>query len=139
MATIQLERKLKSKVFIDTLFLHKNPNLDPCWLWIGHRQKDGYGVIKVGNEALLAHRVSYELFKGELLHNLEIDHLCRIRCCVNPLHLEQVTHAVNMSRSPTQYLTRVTHCPKGHEYNLVNSRLYQGYFICRLCDRERRK
>jgi len=45
-----------------------------------------------------AHRVSYALLKGPLVDGLDLDHLCRVRPCVNPDHLEQVTHLVNMLR-----------------------------------------
>lgn len=73
---------------------------DACWIWEASKRPPGYG--QMGNSCgspLAAHRVSYWLFKGPLIEGLEIDHLCRNRACVNPSHLEQVPHIVNVRRS----------------------------------------
>lgn len=69
-----------------------------CWLWTAYCMPSGYGQLKAGKGMKYAHRLSYEHFKGTIPEDLEIDHLCRTRCCVNPDHLEAVPHAVNMSR-----------------------------------------
>jgi hypothetical protein len=66
-----------------------------CWLWVSSWRRDGYGHIDFRS----AHRLSYEMHKGPISKGLEIDHLCRTPCCVNPCHLETVTHAVNVRRS----------------------------------------
>ncbi len=77
------------------------PDLGPCWLWIGSINGHGYGRIGVGGKfgpAVLAHRVSYELKNGLIPNGLTIDHLCRVRACVNPSHLEAVSLAENKRR-----------------------------------------
>lgn len=73
-----------------------------CWLWAGAIKSDGYGIINFGRRGvgnLLAHRASWLIHKGSLPpKDLDLDHLCRVRCCVNPTHLEPVTRAVNLKR-----------------------------------------
>jgi len=79
-------------------FLNKIYKTEFCWIWLGTKQLKtlkGYGLC--GNK--LAHRMSYELFKGRIPDWLEIDHLCRNKCCVNPEHLEAVTHSENLKRN----------------------------------------
>jgi HNH endonuclease len=71
----------------------------PCWVWQRSVQKGrGYGKITVGSKKLFAHRVVWERHKGPIPEGLELDHLCRNPPCVNPDHLEPVTHAINMKR-----------------------------------------
>lgn len=74
--------------------------VDPsgCWIWTGVVGKNGYGRMGWRGRFLGAHRVSYALLKGSLVEGLQIDHLCRVRSCVNPDHLEQVTPQVNIQR-----------------------------------------
>lgn len=111
-----------------------------CWLWQGKLTDRGYGTIKVGGKHgknCRAHRVSYELFVGPIPAGLTIDHLCRNRSCVNPLHLEPVTQGENTRRSPytlaSIHASR-THCPHGHEYTEENTYLYNGRRSCRPCN-----
>lgn len=73
---------------------------DGCWQWIGTLNRKGYGRFSLKQRALSAHRFSYELFCESIPADLEIDHLCRNRACVNPDHLEPVTHRTNVLRSP---------------------------------------
>lgn len=70
-----------------------------CWLWIGTLDYFGYGVLHVKRKNIKAHRVSYALHKGPTIKGLEIQHSCDVRCCVNPDHLSQDTHAKNMRSS----------------------------------------
>ena len=69
-----------------------------CWLWAGFCNPGGYGKFTAGPKNEYAHRLSYRLFVGEIPQGLELDHLCRVRCCVNPSHLEPVTKSVNAIR-----------------------------------------
>ena len=102
-----------------------------CWLWTGYVSPSGYGVI--GDQ--LAHRLFYESLVGVVPDGLELDHLCRVTCCVNPSHLEPVTHRENMLRgiSPTAQNAVKTHCNRGHELVGANLRLQDGKRSCKAC------
>jgi len=76
----------------------------PCWIWQHGRAKAGYGLIKERGTIVTAHRVYYRRFKGEIPEGLQLDHLCRVRECVNPDHLEAVTNAENSRRG---WMTRL--------------------------------
>lgn len=116
-----------------------------CWLWLGHVAKNGYGRMTVGHDldegakTSSAHKVSYEYFVGPVPEGKILDHICRIRCCVNPEHLEPVTHQINVRRgmlSETNKLrfSRQTHCKKGHLLSGENLRLTKiGFRLCRIC------
>lgn len=69
-----------------------------CWLWTG-AQSHGYGVIRINGKNRPAHRLALEAVRGPFSEQ-DTDHKCRTQCCVNPAHLEAVTHAENMRRSP---------------------------------------
>jgi hypothetical protein len=70
-----------------------------CWLWQGNIHPDkGYGIMRRGGLTRRAHRFFYETLVGPVPDGLELDHLCRVRHCVNPDHLEPVTHAENLRR-----------------------------------------
>ncbi len=70
-----------------------------CWIWTGATGRHGYGGVKVGGRNMVAHRAVYLLIRGEIPAGLVLDHLCNVKRCVNPDHLEPVTQAVNMQRS----------------------------------------
>lgn len=111
-----------------------------CHEWTGALTGPGYGQISVRrSKSALAHRVAWELFKGDIPEGLCIDHLCRNRKCVNVEHMELVTLGENNLRgeSPPALNARKTHCPKGHEYadnNVIRDK--RGYRRCRVCARE---
>ena len=103
-----------------------------CWLWIGNLESKGYGKFYIGGRPKKAHRISYELAKGPIPAGLEPDHKCRVRCCVNPDHLEAVTHRENMKRGVFPQSSR-THCPSGHPYDESNTYIKKGLRSCRAC------
>jgi len=82
------------------------PELGPCLLWQGHVNKQtGYGMVGLQDRTCLAHRVAWEDEYGDIPTGLELDHLCRVRHCVRPSHLEPVTHAENQRRAARTRLT----------------------------------
>lgn len=108
----------------------------PCWLWLGRCNHDGYGVLYAERRNRRAHHVVYELIVGPLPEGLEADHLCRVRHCVNPRHLEWVTHTVNVQRgeAPSAQLGRQTACKNGHPFTPENTYARaDGSRRCRLC------
>lgn len=71
-----------------------------CWLWTASLNNFGYGNFSLHGKPTLAHRAAWEIYVAPIPAGLHIDHLCRVRHCVNPEHLEVVTRAENMRRSP---------------------------------------
>lgn len=106
-----------------------------CWLWSKAEQTNGYGVMGVKGIQRYAHRLAYAEFKGPIPDDLHIDHLCRVRCCINPDHLEAVTCKENIYRGAGLAASnvRLTHCKYGHEYTRENTRFYRGVRHCRKC------
>lgn len=105
-------------------FWAKVDKTDGCWLWKGQRfVSSGYGQFSVGGRARVAHKVAYQWLVGPVPDGLELDHLCRVRHCVNPSHLEAVTHQENTLRGvgPTAANALKTHCPAGHPYDEANT------------------
>ncbi len=103
-----------------------------CWLWTARLSHNGYG--RFVNQA--AHRTAYEMLVGPIPEGMQLDHLCRVRRCVNPSHLEPVTPRENLMRSENQVAKHAakTHCPHGHPYSGRN--LYispRGHRVCRAC------
>lgn len=77
----------------------------PCLIWQGNPMGTGYGTTWQGEKKMLAHRWMYEQTYGPIPDGLVIDHLCRVRLCVNPDHLEPVTDAENIRRGERVKLT----------------------------------
>lgn len=94
-----------------------------CVLWSGALTRKGYGQTSVGGKSAAVHRLIYVHFKGPIPDGLEIDHLCRVRNCANPDHLEAVTHQENLRRggSPVGVNAQRTHCVNGHEFSPENT------------------
>lgn len=116
-----------------------------CIEWIAARYWHGYGHFHSTQTAdaksrdIYAHRWSYEYHVGPIPEGLHIDHLCRNRLCVNPAHLEPVTHRVNTLRGIGFAAVNAakTHCANGHPYDQGNTYTDpKGYRHCRTCRRE---
>lgn len=121
--------------FNEALFWSKVDKTDTCWLWTGYLNRDGYGEYKSDYLVTrLVHRISYGLDTGSLPKNLQLDHLCRNRHCVNPDHMEPVTGIVNTRRSNVGlHESSKTECPHGHPYDDENTLHYRGKRFCRTC------
>ena len=119
----------------------------PCWIWTASKFPQGYGQFTLKRSdgswrSTNAHRVSYMHWKGEIPNGFEVDHLCRVRACVNPKHLEVVTGRTNILRgkSPAAKAAKATHCIRGHEFSMENTYLIKtGGRMCRLCTHIRKK
>lgn len=110
-----------------------------CLLWTGMVSKTtGYGRLASMPREILAHRFAYERAHGPIPDGLTIDHLCRVRPCVNPEHMEAVTSGVNVLRgeSPWAKNARKTHCVRGHAFDEANTLHLRGQRRCRACARE---
>jgi hypothetical protein len=132
---MNLPARLQSKIFVQ----------GDCWIWTAARDRRGYGRVWWEDGTKFAHRVVYTLLVGD--PGPELDHLCRNPACVNPAHLEPVTHAVNVSRGTAPSVLSAKYavsrtCPQGHP--LSGENLYLHYSAkwqrlnrqCRRCRRD---
>lgn len=129
----KLPQRIQKKIRIDP---------DGCWRWLGIRHQ-GYGWTRAPHSGPMsnAHRVVYEMVFGTLPQGLHVDHLCRVKECVNPDHLEAVSPRVNILRGegiPAKN-ARKTHCLRGHPLSGANLYVYKGGRWCRECRRERNR
>lgn len=115
-----------------------------CWIWLNAVHiKNGYGHLskKLNGQQYnyRAHRLAYELYKAPIPDGMVIDHKCRVRCCVNPDHLEVVTQRENTIRGEgfPGFRHRQTHCVHGHLLEGQNVYSYRGYRQCRACNKIR--
>ncbi len=116
------------------------PDLGPCWIWLGKLDGHGYGQISEGgrqSKKVSVHSLVYKWLVGPITDGLEPDHLCRIRRCCNPEHLDPVTRRENVLRgeSPAARNARKTHCVNGHPFDEANTivRAKGRGRECRIC------
>jgi hypothetical protein len=113
---------------------------DECWVWMANAPH-GYGQFWLDGGQRYAHRLAYEYVIGPIPEGMELDHRCRNKLCVNPAHLDAVTHGENMWRGVR---AKATHCKHGHEYTPENTYMGprkngQTFRVCRTCIRERQR
>lgn len=107
-----------------------------CWRWQWQINSFGYAIIGYKGKQICAHVLSYLLHKGEIPEGFDVDHLCSNKACVNPDHLEAVTHQVNVARGSLK--KRQSHCHRGHLLegdNLGSSKNNLRY--CKQCNRDK--
>lgn len=107
-----------------------------CWLWKASVQPAGYGQFWLNGTYIGAHRYAYQLLVGPIPDGLQVDHLCRVRACVNPGHMEVVTLSENVLRGTgiSAMNARKTHCLRRHSLvgnNLILDR--RNRRCCRIC------
>lgn len=117
---------IEARVVLGSIKAYKG---SACWIWTGPKTKDNYGQYRFAKKTYKSHREMYTICVGPIPEGLEIDHLCCNRLCCNPLHLEAVTHAVNIRRSrgsgnwAKEQAKLRTHCPSGHEFTPENTEI----------------
>ena len=126
----------RAKDPLERLLARISISANGCWEWMGAKNDQGYGNFSVSGRLEKAHRYLYERLVGTIPAGYEPDHLSRNHCCVNPDHLEIVTHSENVKRGLPGI--KHTHCKRGHPLNEKN--LYispKGIRRCEECNRQR--
>ena len=106
-----------------------------CWIWTGAVSSSGYGSAGYESKVWSTHRLTYELLVGPIPAGLQIDHLCRVKTCCRPSHLEPVDATTNIRRMAAT----ITECPRGHAYTEANTYIHptHGSRECRECRAKR--
>jgi hypothetical protein len=118
-----------------------------CWEWTASKQAQGYAQISIKllngkHQPQLAHILTYEWLVGPVPDGMELDHLCRVRHCVNPFHLEPVPHLDNVLRgaAPTAKWSLTNTCKRGHPLRGDNVYIQKGGLrSCIICRKDRLK
>lgn len=119
-------------------FFSKCVSRGDCVLWIGHTDKDGYGVIGMRRATRKAHRVAMWMAGRTIPVGFVVNHTCRNRACVNPQHLNVLSASDNSKRDSCSlgYInSQKTHCKNGHPFD----RVYGGQRYCSVCEAEKTK
>lgn len=124
--------------------IHSQTGIDlgPCWLWTGALNSHGYGKCRSAKRYVSSHVLAYEMVRGEIPDGMDIDHLCRVRACCNPVHLEPVSRRVNLHRGVGAIAinARKTVCINGHPLDGDNVRRSVSKHgpkrFCRTCHRQ---
>lgn len=103
-----------------------------CWIWTATTNGHGYGCFSVNRKHIYAHRYAYIRYKGPIPDGLQLDHLCEVKSCVNPDHLEAVTRSQNIRRIAERRGT----CERGHPWVPENLMRRGEGQTCRICNRE---
>lgn len=125
-------------------FWAKVEKTDECWLWTAGLDRDGYGSFRMNNRNWRVHRIAFEDTGQVIPEGLVIDHLCRVRNCVNPDHLEPVTNGENVLRGDTVTAknARKTVCDSGHDFTPENTGWQSSVTpkrYCKKCESDRNK
>jgi hypothetical protein len=141
---MRFERLTEQQEFasvVRRLLRYSEVNEAGCWIWTGSRYHNGYGRISSRAKHQSAHRTAYRIFRGPIKPGLQLDHLCRERGCVNPLHLEPVTNRENTLRgeAPSVAIHRSGFCSYGHPMSGANLVSGKGWRDCRECRLRRQR
>jgi len=132
----------RSQEWAEIRFTEKDPRIEMvpesgCWVWMSVLGGDGYGQASLQYKTGRAHRIFWQTKRGPIPEGMVLDHVCRVRSCVNPDHLRVVTNKENVlrnSRSLTAINAAKTHCPKcGGQFARILSGKRQGKRICIPC------
>lgn len=128
-----LERLMRCVVYQD------GPLPTQCWIRNTAPTPNGYTVVTVWKTPIKAHNLSYQIFVGAIPQGLELDHLCRVRACCNPEHLEPVTRRENWLRgeSPNRIAHTTNVCKRGHNLLVTGYISPTGVRKCRQCRKGR--
>lgn len=115
-------------------------NGERCWLYTGTRNSGGYGRFSVNGKQVQAHRFAYEALVGPIPEET-LDHLCRVRACVNPAHLEPLSMKENALRGfgLPAINARKTTCAEGHALTWIRTSRNRKWRACKICFRAKER